>query len=262
MAAIPGDNPVSNFSRGFFYPFRGLRLIAANPSLLRYVAIPFLINLIVFSLSIYLGLGFFNHTVVEQIPQGDAWYWVILFYAAWVVAILLTAVLVFFAFTVVGNLIASPFNELLSERAEEILTGHRDEEPFSLKGFAADARRIMAVEVKKLSLFVLGMAALLLLNFIPALGQLLYSITAALFTLFFLVMEYLGYVFERKKFAFAAQRRYIFRRKFLMLGFGTGVFCILAIPFLQFLCLPLAVLGATKLWCDGPSDTSTGSSIQ
>lgn len=256
MAELLKNNPVTNFSRGFFYPFRGLRLLAGHPALLKYIAIPFLINLTVFSGAVYLGLDFFNDTVVQYLPQGEAWYWAILYYAAWVLAVLLTAVLVFFSFTVVGNLIASPFNDLLSERAEQQLLGKRHDEPFSLRGFVRDARRTLAVELKKLSLFVAGMVTLLLFNLIPALGQVLYSVAAVAFTLFFLVMEYLGYVFERKSFSFREQRRYIWRRKFLMLGFGTGVFCMLAVPFLQFLCLPLAVLGATLLWCE---DTETSS---
>jgi CysZ protein len=250
MAEFITNNPVANFSRGFFYPFRGLRLLTRHPALLKYIAIPFLINLIVFSSAVHLGLDFFNSTVVDYIPRGEAWYWAILYYAAWVLAVLLTAVLVFFLFTVVGNLIASPFNDLLSERAEELLLGQKQETRFSLRGFLSDARRTIAAELKKLSLFVAGMMALLLLNLIPALGQLLYSAAAILFTLFFLVVEYLGYVFGRKSRTFRDQRRYIWRRKFLMLGFGTGVLCLLAVPFLQFLCLPLAVLGATLLWCE------------
>jgi CysZ protein len=38
----------------------------------------------------------------------------------------------------------------------------------------------------------------------------------------------------------------------MMLGFGCGVFCVLAIPLVQFFCIPLAVVGATLLWCDFP----------
>jgi CysZ protein len=35
-----------------------------------------------------------------------------------------------------------------------------------------------------------------------------------------------------------------------MFGFGTGIMGVLAIPFLQFLCIPLGVVGATQLWHD------------
>ena len=69
-------------------------------------------------------------------------------------------------------------------------------------------------------------------------------------TLFFLCVEYLGFVMVRKRLFFGEQRRFIMTRKFLMLGFGTGVMAVLSIPFFQFLCIPLAVIGATRLGCE------------
>jgi len=252
------DNPAARFSRGFFYPFRAIKLFRRFPCLLRYIVIPFFINLLVFSSVLYLGLEFFNRTVVPYLPSGEAWYWVLLYYTAWVLAVLLTAVLVFFTFTVVGNLIASPFNDILSERAEELLTGQKTAESFSLSELFRDARRVMGVELKKLSLFVVGMLLLLLLNLIPGAGPFLYSVAATLFTVFFLAVEYLAYVFERKRYPFAQQRRYVLGRKFLVMGFGTGVFCALSIPFFQFFCIPLAVLGGTMLWVDEQEKQTIG----
>ena len=35
-----------------------------------------------------------------------------------------------------------------------------------------------------------------------------------------------------------------------MFDFGTGIMGVLAVPFLQFLCIPLGVVGATQLWHD------------
>ena len=35
-----------------------------------------------------------------------------------------------------------------------------------------------------------------------------------------------------------------------MLGFSCGVMAMLAIPFFQLLCIPLAVIGATRIWCE------------
>jgi len=242
--------PVSNFSRGFFSLFRSLRFVLDHPGLFKFVLIPFLINLIVFSGSIYLGFDLFNDRIVHLIPQGEAWYWAVLYYFLWVLAVVVTAVVVFFTFTVVGNLIASPFNDLLSQKTEKLLTGKKDEEPFSLKAFWQDALRTLAVELKKISLFVVLMLLLLLLNLLPGLGSMIYSVLALMLTLFFLVVEYMGFVFSRKRMNFGEQRRYIFSRKTTMLGFGTGILVLLAIPFLQFVCIPLAVVSATRLWCD------------
>lgn len=250
MKAFLRNNPLTQFSLGFFYPFRSVKLLMATPSLWRFVIIPFCINLVVFSAAVYFGFDFFSDRVIQQIPQGDGWYWAILYYVAWVIAMLLTAVLVFFTFTVVGNLIASPFNELLSERAEEMLTGTVSEAPFSLQLFWADTRRTLSVEIRKVGLFVLAMALILPLNLLPGVGNLLYTVLAISLTIFFLVVEYLGIVLSRQRFSFTQQRQFIFNRLFLMAGFGTGVLALLAVPLLQFLCIPVAVVAATRLWCD------------
>ena len=57
------NNPLTNFSRGFFYPFRAGKFIKNHPALLRYIIIPFLINFVILSLAVYWGLSFFNSIV-------------------------------------------------------------------------------------------------------------------------------------------------------------------------------------------------------
>lgn len=256
MAEQLRNNPLARFARGFFYPFHGARYLWRHPRLLRFIAIPFIINTLVFSGALYLGLHLFEHVATAYIPQGDAWYWVLLTGLFWVLALALTAVLVFFSFTVAGNLIASPFNDLLSERAEALITGRSSEEPFSWRGFWQDCLRSCGVQVRKLSLFVLGMLLLLGLNLLPVVGTLLYSVLSIVWTVFFLVVEYLGYVLARKRFTFGEQRRYVLSRFWLMAGFGTGVLAVLAIPLLQLLCIPVAVVGATLLYCDLEADSA------
>ena len=173
----------------------------------------------------------------------------ILSYFLWTVAVLVTMVLVFFGFTVTGAIISSPFNDILSEKTEELLTGILNEEPFAFKVFLQDSMHTVMDESKKIIVFVGLMALLLPLNLFPG-GTLPYSILSVLLTVFFLTVEYTGYVFYRKHLTFQDQRRFIFSQKFLMLGFGTGVMGVLAIPFLQFFCIPLGVVGATQLWHD------------
>ncbi|MDH3454830.1 MAG: EI24 domain-containing protein [Desulfuromonadales bacterium] len=239
-----------NFSRGFFAPFRSVRILRSNPRLILYILIPFLINTLVFSGAVYLGLDFFGSTVVEYLPQGEAWYWSVLYWFLWVVAVLLTAVLVFFSFTVVGNLLASPFNDLLSERTEEALSGKVNDEVFAFGRFFRDALQTVLMEAKKMWVFVVVMVLILPLNLLPGIGNSIYTLLAVSLTLFFLCFEYLSFVLVRKHQFFREQKRYIFARKFLMLGFSCGVMTLLAIPFFQLLCIPLAVIGATRLWCE------------
>lgn len=239
-----------HFVSGFRTPFASFGFIARNPGLLRYIVIPFLINVLVFTLVVWLGLDFFAATVAERLPQGDAWYWVTLYYFLWVLAAAVTAVAVFFTFTVVGNLIASPFNELLSERTEELLTGTLNNEPFSLTVFGRDALKSLADEVKKLTVFAAIMLVLLTLNLIPAFGSAIYAALATAVTLYFLSVEYLSFTMTRKRLGFREQRRFIAGRRRLMLGFSCGVLLLLAIPLMQLFCIPMAVVGATRLWCE------------
>lgn len=250
MPAQAKRNFVVSLSRGFLAPFRSVKILRNHPRLIQYILIPFLINAIVFSGVVYLGLDFFGSTVVEYLPYGEGWYWSILYWLLWVVAVLLTAVLVFFSFTVVGNLLASPFNDLLSERTEEILSGISNDESFSLRRFCRDALRTILLEARKMWIFVVIMVLILPLNLLPGIGNSLYTVLAVSLTLFFLCFEYLGFVLVRKRQFFKEQKNYIFARKFLMLGFSGGVMVVLSIPFFQLFCIPLAVIGITSLWCE------------
>ncbi len=246
--------PVAGFTRGFGYPAKAARLFLRKPGLIRFLVIPFFINLLVFSSAVYYGLDLFQQVLQTYAPTTEVWYGMMLYYLAWVVALLLTTVIVFFSFTVVGNLIASPFNELLSERTENLVLGETPQEGFSVRRFLVESGTAFIAELKKMALFLGCMMLLLLLNFIPGIGSLIYAVLAPLLTLFFLAVEYMAFVLMRKQISFADQRRYVFRHPMLMGGFACSVFCLLAIPFLQFFCIPLAVVGATLLWCDFPGE--------
>ena len=247
---IASRNPINKFSHGFLCPFKSVGFIRRRPSLYKFIILPLLVNILAFSLVLYLGLGFFQELVMARIPQGDAWYWLALNYFVVAVAVLVVLVLVFFTFAAVGSLLASPFNDLLSERCEILLTGEPDGQPFSLALFLADTGRTLVTEVKEISIFLIGMLLLMLLHLVPVVGIMLYPVLSVCWLAFFLVMEYTGYVFARKQMDFKAQRRVIFRHASAMAGFGLGLFCILAIPFLQFLCIPLGVVGAVRLLYD------------
>ena len=235
------------FSKGFFCPFNSVGFIRRHRCLYKFVLLPFLINIITFILVVYFGFGFFQEAVMARLPQGDAWYWLILHYFLVMAAVVVILVLVFFTFTVVGSLIASPFNDLLSERTEKMLTGIEDSKPFSWRQFWQDAWRTLNNEGKKIAVFLVGMLVLLLLHLLPVFGTALYSVLSVCWAACFLVLEYNGYVFDRKRLRFAEQRRIIFRHAALMSGFGLGMFCVLAIPFLQFFCIPLGVVGAVRV---------------
>lgn len=246
--------PIAGFARGFSYPLRALRFFRQNPKMLRYVAIPFVINLLIFSATVYFGFGWFDWAIAHYAPGTDVWYGVILYYLAWVIALMMTLVISFFSFTIVGNLVAAPFNEFLSERTEVMARGTQDEQALSAGLILKEARYAIFYELKKMAFFILCMLMLLAINFIPLVGAMVYALLMPLFTLFFLGVEYMAFVTMRKHYSFAQLRRYLFKRPLLMAGFSCSIFVLLAIPFVQLFCIPLAVVGATLLWCDFPGE--------
>lgn len=236
-----------NFVRGFCYPFNSFAFVRRHPRLYAFIVLPVLINILCFCLVIYFGFDFYWRWVMSWIPQGEAWYWLILNYVLLLVAIVVVLVLLFFSFAAVGSLLASPFNDILSAKTELLLGGRAQEAPLSIVGLWRDAGLTMLTEAKKIGVFLVGMAALLLLHFLPLVGTMLYPVLSLAWTAFFLVMEYTGYVFARQRLSFKAQRQVVYRNAALMSGFGLGMFCLLAIPFLQFFCIPLGVVGAVRL---------------
>jgi len=252
--------PVIGFAKGFSYPFRAGHLIIAHPRLLIYVAIPFLINLIVFCLAVWFGLGRFDALLAAMTPETTAWWWPVLKYLLWLVTVVVTALLVFFLFAIIGNLIASPFNDILSEKAEVILTGVR-QELVAGSSFLRDSLHTLLDEVLKIAVFLGGLLLLLLLFLLPAIGPLLYTGLSLIWTALFLVVDYTGYIFARRKLSFADQRRFIGERKLACLGFGFGALCLLAIPLLQFFTIPLGVLGAVQFWHDQTSLAGGGKDV-
>lgn len=244
--SLPGG-AINHFLHGLRAPFAAFAFIRRTPSLWKYIILPLLINIATFCLVIYLFLGPFFDYVMAKLPQGEAWYWLIFNYFLMAVALLIILVLVFFTFAVVGSFIASPFNDALSAQTEEVLTGAKLAVPFSLSAVLHDAARTLIVESKKIGIFLLGMAALLALQLLPVVGTLLSPLFSIGWTILFLVVEYTGYVFSRKQLDFSSQRRIIYRNSSVLLGFGAGLFCVLIIPFMQFLCIPLGVVGAVRL---------------
>ncbi len=122
--------------------------------------------------------------------------------------------------------------------------------PFSFAAFWRESRIILFTELKKISLFLFGMLVLFLLNLLPVIGSLLYGFLSIFWTILFLAVEYCSFLFARRQLSYQAQRHIVLANFALLLGFGSGLFCILAIPFFQLLCIPLGVVGATCMLLD------------
>ncbi|MFT7306808.1 MAG: CysZ protein, partial [Candidatus Azotimanducaceae bacterium] len=142
--------------------FEGFRLVR-QPGLRRYVVIPLLINIVVLSAIMFYGMG--QYEILLATISGWLPDW--LSFLAGIISFL-TAVIVFaigiYLFTIIANIIASPFNSLLSEKVEELLVpGLVRESP----GILTILGRSVAREVSKLLYLLPRLLGLLLFSVIP-----------------------------------------------------------------------------------------------
>ena len=237
--------------QGFFYPYKGLKFIFSNPRLISFVAIPVVINALLYSLLIWYTQSKISGWIESLIPTGDAWYWAILSYVIIIIVGAIMLVMVFYTFTLVGNFILAPFNEIISERVELIYSGAGlAEQSFSLGDFFSDMIRSYKAEGGRLLLYLGGFLLLLLFNLLPGIGTVIYGVVATVYSLFFLCWEFLDYPMERWRLTFRLKRSFAFKNLIVFIFFGAGSACLLIIPFINLAAIPVCVVGATLLFCD------------
>ena len=233
------NNPVS----GAIYFVRGIRLIFA-PGVRAYVVVPLLVNVLLFSAIIYFGAGQFRELLDWLLPDWLDW----LAYLLLPLFFLIAVIIVFFTFSLVGNLVAAPFNGLLAEAVECHITG-APPPAAGWKKMMADLGRTMVSELRKLVYIVLWGVPVLLLFAIPGLN-LAAPVIWMLFGAWMLAISYLDYPMGNHGLTFPEQRRQLGQRRYLALGFGGAAMFALAIPLVNFLVIPAAVAGATILWVE------------
>lgn len=235
------NNPIA----GALYFLRGVRLLVV-PGIRAYVIAPLAVNIVVFSALIYFGSGWFGtllERLMDWLPNWLDWLALVL----WPLFFIAVLIIVFFTFSLVGNLIAAPFNGLLAEAVECHLTGTTI--PGGWKKMIADLGRTLASELRKLAYIVLWSIPALLLFLIPGVN-IAAPVVWMLFGAWMLAISYVDYPMGNHGLGFPEQRRRLRERRYLALGFGGAVMCALAVPVVNFLVIPAAVAGATALWVE------------
>lgn len=238
-----------SFVAGFLLPFQSVRLLFSSGVRL-YVILPLLLNIGLFvTLAWFAGL-YFDVFMDTYLPQ-NIWFDFIR-PVLWILFSLAYAFLFFYGFTIVANILAAPFNAILSERIEQHLTGEKADH-LEKRGFLSILQTTLLSELNKLVYFASRIVPLGILFFIalfiPGLN-LLVSILWILFGFWFLALEYADYPMGNWEIKPATQRRMLARSRFKSLGFGLGITAMLLIPLVGLIAMPSAVAGATRYWVD------------
>jgi len=240
MAVNTHGNPL----RGARYFLAGLRLIL-RPGVKRFVFVPLLVNAVLFSALIYFGASEFSGLMDRFLPGWLDW----LRWLLWPVFVLAIALVVFFVFSVVGNLIAAPFNGFLAEAVERDLTGRALPTQSGWSYVAAEVRRSLVSELRKIAYFLPRALPILLLFLVPGLNLAAPFLWVA-FGAWMLAIQYADYPMANHGLGFAEQRACLRERRLLALGFGGAAMFALVIPIVNFIVIPASVAGATAMWVE------------
>jgi len=227
---------------GPLYAIKGFNLIR-RPGLRRFVVIPLLVNIILFSGAIWLSGSYFDTYMAELLPQGYDWLeW--LLWPLFAIAMLLT---LFFSFSLIANFVCAPFNGLLAEAVENELTGRVQGSSTSLMQALKETPKSLWSEVRKLGYFISRAIPLLILFLIPGLNLLAPFLWLA-FSASLLAKEYFDYPMANHNIDFEQQRQTLKQHRLGSLGFGASIMLLTMIPVVNFIVMPLAVAGATAMY--------------
>jgi len=248
---------VSDLFAGAGYLLRGLRLVRMH-GVPRYVIIPLAINTLLFAGASYLAFDWFGvlmQHLAHELPQWLEW----LRYVLWALFVAAGLLILYFAFGVLANLIAAPFNGLLSARVERLLTGRRPgEDDGADEGLLRGAWRDIRAQLIQLRYVLLRLALLGALTWILALIPPVNLLIPFLWFAFGAWMNALGYVdvpMGNHGIAFPRGRRIMARHRGLALGFGSVTTLAGSLPLINFFVIPVAVAGATAMWVERLQDT-------
>lgn len=235
---------VNPFS-GAGYLIKGMKLIT-QPGLRRFVLIPLLVNVLVFSAAIWYGITWFESFLVWMQSRIPAWLqW--LDWILWPLFILALLILVFYSFTLVANLLASPFNGLLAEKVELHLTGRPLNEGGGWTKALVELVPTLLDELRKLAFAALLAIPFLVLFLIPGIN-LAAPFLWFLYTAWVLALQYSDYPMGNNGLKFSEMRACLRRKRVLGLGFGAATAGLTMVPVLNFIVMPSAVAGATAMW--------------
>lgn len=232
---------------GLYYFSQGWKLISL-PGIRRYVFMPLLINVLLMGGAfwwLFTRLDTWIPALLSYVPDWLQW----LSYVIWPLAVISILLVFGYLFSTLTNWIAAPFNGLLAEQLEARLTGATPPDG-GIMGIMKDLPRIMKREWQKLAWYLPRAVLLLILYFIPGVGQTVAPVLWFLFSAWMMSIQYCDYPFDNHKVPFRTMRGALRTRKMTNMQFGMIVNLFTMIPVLNLFIMPVAVCGATALWVD------------
>ncbi|MEL6338893.1 MAG: EI24 domain-containing protein [Myxococcota bacterium] len=258
-ASVGMNGLIEGFFRGLRYPLEGFGFIREH-RLWRLAAMPIAINVLLFVAALALigvvvwpWLAWANQGL-EQWADGFemaviVWFAAAVIWMAWLLGALVVLGASSIVVLLIGQAVASPFLDMLSERVENIVLG-TPEQPFTV----AIVVRSIVLSLADLFWGLLFLVAvhipIFLLGLVPGIGTVPASAASFAFGALLLAVEFIGLSMTRRFVSYRQRWAAIWRNRWLSLGFGSSSMLLLFVPGLNLILLPLAAVGGTLAFCD------------
>jgi len=241
-AYLSRKEPLALSGAGYF--FKGFELIKQK-GIRRFVFIPLSINIILFSIAfyfMYLQLEHYIPSLMAWLPSWLDWLSVVI----WPLAVLTVLVVFSFLFSTLANWLAAPFNGLLSEKIEAMLSGQTAPQGSNLD-IIKDIPRTLSREWQKLRYYLpRAIGFFILMWFLPVIGQVIWF----LFIAWMMAVQYKDYPFDNHKVPFNVMKEALKQQQGLSYSFGITVAIFSMIPIVNLIVMPVAICGASAIWVD------------
>jgi CysZ protein len=243
---------VGDFLNGVGDFWRGAAFLLARPSLWPWAAIPFLLNVAVFVAVAWVGWHFGSAEIGRLLhATGDHWWSTVLGWLAGILFWLVMGAIVVFGFVPMATLVASPFNDALSEKVERLYAGVVLDRGFSpgrlARGLWCSLRGSLALTLKTLALMAVALPLYLLP---PPLGVVAGPAAQALIAIRFLALQMTAYSMDRRFYPFRQREAFLRANRWRTIGLGAMSFLAMTIPVANALFIPISAVAGTLLFCD------------
>lgn len=207
---------------------------------LRRVLWRMLLLLVVLMLATCIGVyGLAEHLAGIWLPTGDAWYWQILRWLVWLLAVVLAMLTGAVSYTVFGSVAVAPWLDMLAARTELLSFGRSLTDSV---GWLQALLHSLGNALRPLfGLLLLGALALAVI-WIPVLGQVVAMLIWGYAGIRFLNYALLDVPATRRGWKFVRRRKDLAERPFFWLGFGGLGMALLLLPLVNLFVLPAATV--------------------
>lgn len=245
----------TQIAEGLFMPLGALRFLLSHKGIKRFAALPLIANAVLYIAAIFLGFYLLSQwdTQVAWEFWGPIGGWLATGFnwtsgsMKWIIALPVVFLLCYFSFTIVGMVIASPFNDILSQRTEYIIRETQSESPplgLTLRVMIVSLIDSLKIAATQVALVFLTLPLLI----IPIVGFLPLMLVTAYFT----GRGFYDIPLACNSIAGRHKKPYTQRRFLSLIGFGLAMELLFMIPFVGLLMLPVGVTAGTQMYCRDP----------